>query len=113
LRGDQRGASRIEQGQIHLSISIGKNSQIRDFLGKIRGRFRIVRAANAQQNHQTRADFSGDTALNGNAGAGNTLNDSSHNSPPPNGTTDAHGSTRINTNKRQEKHTRTTKGFSL
>ncbi len=51
--------------KVHLARFIGKNSQICDFLGKIRGRFRIVRPADTQQNQQTCANFSGNPAVNG------------------------------------------------
>ena len=82
LRDQQRGAPDVEQGEVHLARFIGKNSQIGDFLGKICRGFRIVRPADAQQHQQAGADFSGDPALHGDAGAGNTLDDGAHNDPP-------------------------------
>src|SRR5579885_3432612 len=78
LRNDEGGALCIQQGAIHFAVVVLEDAQVGAFFGQgCSGRGRII-ATDAEQNHQAGADFSGDAAFDGYAGAAYALQDGSH-----------------------------------
>ena len=78
LADQQDRAVNIIDAEIHLTVFIGKNTQVDDLVGhKLNVGFGVI-MGNTQKNQQTSRNLTGDLTFDFNLGAFNSLNDCSH-----------------------------------
>jgi hypothetical protein len=81
LGHNQRLTFYVKQAQIQLARTVFKDAQTRDLARQPIRICRLIVVGDAQQNHQSRADSSGDLAADGYRRLAHTLHDGAHTLP--------------------------------
>ena len=76
---DEGRVAKLHGAAVQLAVFVLKNTQMGTFFGQLGHDGAIVGVPHAQQDDQTRPDFARLTAVDGDAGMGNALDDGSHN----------------------------------
>lgn len=78
MRNGENGSADIRCSEVHFAVRIFENTEAGNLFGQVVGIGFGVGLRDTEQDEQTKNDFAGDFAGNGDAGAGDTLDDGAH-----------------------------------
>ena len=78
LRNHQHASANLLNASVHFSLVVFKHAQSRNFFRQVDGIGLAVVPADAKQNQQTRANFTGNLSIHRDFGPAHPLHDSTH-----------------------------------